>query len=324
MKAITQDKYGSADVLQLRDVPQPAPSKDEVLVKVRAAGVDPGVWICMTGQPYAARAAFGLTKPKAAVRGRALAGVITAVGADVQRFQPGDEVYGTSLGGTFAEYTVTNWQRLAPKPAALSFEQAAAVPISGVTALESVRDGGQVQPGQRVMVIGAAGGIGSFAVQIATALGAQVTGVCSAGKADLVRSLGAEDVIDYTRDEVDRDGPRYDVIIDTAGCRPLSLLRRALTPRGTLVLAGGGHDAGGLLGGYTRQLRAPLVSMFVPQTLRPLASRERAADLEELGSMIESGKVTPVVGGTYPLADAPDAIRYLAEGHASGKIVISI
>jgi len=324
MKAITQDKYGSADVLQLRDVPQPAPSKDEVLVKVRAAGVDPGVWICMTRQPYAARAAFGLTKPKAAVRGRALAGVITAVGADVQRFQPGDEVYGTSLGGTFAEYTVTNWQRLAPKPAALSFEQAAAVPISGVTALESVRDGGQVQPGQRVMVIGAAGGIGSFAVQIATALGAQVTGVCSAGKADLVRSLGAEDVIDYTRDEVDRDGPRYDVIIDTAGCRPLSLLRRALTPRGTLVLAGGGHDAGGLLGGYTRQLRAPLVSMFVPQTLRPLASRERAADLEELGSMIESGKVTPVVGGTYPLADAPDAIRYLAEGHASGKIVISI
>lgn len=324
MKAITQDKYGSADVLQLRDVSQPAPGKDEVLVKVRAAGVDPGVWICMTGRPYAARAAFGLTKPKVAVRGRALAGVVTAVGADVQQFQPGDEVYGTSLGGTFAEYTVTSWQRLAPKPAALSFEQAAAVPISGVTALESVRDGGQVQPGQRVMIIGAAGGIGSFAAQIATALGAQVTGVCSAGKANLVRSLGAEDVIDYTRDEVDRDGPRYDVIIDTAGCRPLSLLRRALTPRGTLVLAGGGHDAGGLLGGFTRQLRAPFVSMFVTQTLRPLASRERAADLEELGSLIESGKVTPVVGRTYSLADAPDAIRYLAEGHASGKIVISI
>ncbi|HXT90622.1 MAG TPA: NAD(P)-dependent alcohol dehydrogenase, partial [Trebonia sp.] len=254
MKAITQDKYGSADVLQLRDVEQPAPGKDEVLVKVRAAGVDPGVWICMTGRPYAARAAFGLTKPKVTVRGRALAGVVAAVGADVQRFQPGDEVYGTSLGGTFAEYTVTSWQRLAPKPAALSFEQAAAVPISGVTALESVRDGGQVQPGQQVMIIGAAGGIGSFAVQIAAALGARVTGVCSAGKADLVRSLGAADVIDYARDEVDRDGPRYDVIIDTAGCRPLSLLRRALTPRGTLVLAGGGHDAGGLLGGYTRQL----------------------------------------------------------------------
>ena len=324
MKAITQDKYGGADVLQLRDVAQPSPGKDEVLVKVRAAGVDPGVWICMTGRPYAARAAFGLTKPKVAVRGRALAGVITAVGADVQRFQPGDEVYGTSLGGTFAEYTVTSWQRLAPKPAALSFEQAAAVPISGVTALESVRDGGQVQPGQRVMVIGAAGGIGSFAVQIATALGAHVTGVCSAGKADLVRSLGADDVIDYAHDEVDRDGPRYDVIIDTAGCRPLSLLRRALTPRGTLVLAGGGHDAGGLLGGYTRQLRAPLVSMFVTQRLRPLASRERAADLEELGSLIESGKVTSAVGRTYPLAEAPDAIRYLAEGHASGKIVISI
>jgi len=324
MKAITQDKYGGADVLQLRDVAQPSPGKDEVQVKVRAAGVDPGVWICMTGRPYAARAAFGLTKPKVAVRGRALAGVITAVGADVQRFQPGDEVYGTSLGGTFAEYTVTSWQRLAPKPAALSFEQAAAVPISGVTALESVRDGGRVQAGQQVMVIGAAGGIGSFAVQIARASGATVTGVCSTGKADLVRSLGAQDVIDYTREEVDRDGPRYDVIIDTAGCRPLSLLRRALTPRGTLVLVGGGHDAGGLLGGYTRQLRAPLASMLTTQHLRGLASRERAKDLEELGQLIESGQVTPVIGRTYPLAGAPDAIRYLAAGHASGKIVITI
>jgi NADPH:quinone reductase-like Zn-dependent oxidoreductase len=324
MKAIAQDGYGSADVLQLREVAQPSPGQGEVLVQVRAAGVDPGVWICMTGRPYGARAAFGLARPKVAVRGRALAGVVAAAGAGVTRFSPGDEVCGTSAGGTFAEYAVASWTRLAPKPASLTFEQAAAVPISGVTALESVRDGGRVQAGQKVMIIGAAGGIGSFAVQIARAYGASVTAVCGPGKADLVRSLGAGDVIDYTRDEVDRDGPCYDVIIDTAGCRPLSLLRRALTPRGTLVLAGGGHDAGGLLGGYTRQLRAPLAAMFTRQSLRGLASRERARDLEELGNLIESGKVTPVVGRTYPLADAPDAIRYLAEGHAFGKIVITI
>jgi NADPH:quinone reductase-like Zn-dependent oxidoreductase len=324
MKAIAQDAYGDADVLQLRDVSQPQAGDGEVLVQVRAAGVDPGVWICMTGRPYAARAAFGLARPRVAVRGRALAGVVVAVGGGVTRVRPGDEVYGTSAGGTFAEYAVARWTRLAPKPASLSFEQAAAVPISGVTALESVRDGGRVQPGQQVMIIGAAGGIGSFAVQIARAYGASVTGVCGPGKADLVRSLGAGDIIDYTRDEVDRDGPRYDVIIDTAGCRPLSLLRRALAPRGTLVLTGGGHDAGGLLGGYTRQLRAPLASMLTRQTLRGLASRERAADLEELGQLIESGKVTPVIGRTWPLAGAPDAIRYLAEGHALGKIVITI
>jgi NADPH:quinone reductase-like Zn-dependent oxidoreductase len=324
MKAIAQDEYGDADVLQLRDMAQPAAGDGEMLVQVRAAGVDPGVWICMTGRPYAARAAFGLARPRVAVRGRALAGVVAAVGAGVSGFSPGDEVYGTAAGGTFAEYAVTTPARLAAKPARLSFEQAAAVPISGVTALESVRDGGRVQPGQQVMIIGAAGGIGSFAVQIAKAFGASVTGVCGPGKADLVRSLGADDVIDYTQAEVDRDGPRYDVIIDTAGCRPLSLLRRALTRRGTLVLTGGGHDAGGLLGGYTRQLRAPLASMFTSQSLRGLASRERAADLEELGQLIDSGQVTPVIGRTYPLAGAPDAIRYLAEGHARGKIVITI
>jgi NADPH:quinone reductase-like Zn-dependent oxidoreductase len=324
VKAIAQDVYGSADVLRLREVDQPSIREDQVLVQVRAAGVDPGVWICMTGRPYGARVAFGLTRPRVAVRGRALAGVVAAVGAGVRRFQPGDEVYGTSAGGTFAEYAAACWKRLAPKPPRLSFEQAAAVPISGVTALESVRDGGRVQAGQKVMVIGAAGGIGSFAVQIAKAAGASVTGVCSTSKAELVRSLGADEVIDYTREEIDRDGPRYDVIIDTAGCRPLPLLRRALTPSGRLVLAGGGHDAGGLIGGYTRQLRAPLVSMFTSQHLRGLASRERAQELEELGRLIESGAVTPVLDRTYPLADTPDAIRYLAEGHPAGKIIITV
>jgi NADPH:quinone reductase-like Zn-dependent oxidoreductase len=325
MQAIVQRQYGTVpgDVLRLEQSAKPVAAHDEVLVRVRAAGLDPGVWICMTGRPYAARVAFGLTRPRVAIRGRALAGVITAVGAGVTRFKPGDEVYGTSSKGTFAEFAAAGWKRLAPKPPGLSFEQAAAVPISGVTALQSVR-AGRVHAGQKVMIIGAAGGIGSFAVQIARAYGASVTGVCSTGKADLVRSLGAERVIDYSREEVDRDGPEYDVIIDTAGCRPLPLLQRALTPRGTLVLAGGGHDAGGLLGGYSRQLRAPWCSMLTSQHLRGLTSVERAEDLEELGRLIEAGAVTPVIGRTYPLEGAPDAIRDLAEGHAAGKTIISI
>jgi NADPH:quinone reductase-like Zn-dependent oxidoreductase len=325
MQAIVQRRYGTVpeDVLRLEQIARPVAAHDEVLIRVRAAGVDPGVWVCMTGRPYGARVAFGLRGPRVAVRGRALAGVVTAVGAGVTRFKPGDEVHGTSPSGTFAEFAAASCKRLAPKPPGLSFEQAAAVPISGVTALQSVR-AGRVHTGQKVMITGAAGGIGSFAVQIARASGASVTGVCSTAKADLARSLGAEQVIDYTREEVDRDGPRYDVIIDTAGCRPLPLLRRALTPRGTLVLAGGGHDAGGLLGGYTRQLRAPLVSMLTSQHLRGLASVERSEDLEELGRLIESGAVTPVIGRTYPLDGAPDAIRYLAEGHAVGKTVLSI
>ncbi|MFC4534449.1 NAD(P)-dependent alcohol dehydrogenase [Sphaerisporangium dianthi] len=324
MKAITQKVYGSADVLELRDIDRPPMGDDEVLVQVRAAGVDPGVWVCMTGRPYAARAAFGLRAPRVAVRGLALAGVVTAAGSGVTRFRPGDEVFGTCRTGSFAEYATARWTRLAAKPPGMSFEQAASVPISGVTALQGVRDAAAVRPGQRVMVIGAAGGIGSFAVQIAKASGARVTGVCGPSKADLVRSLGADDVIDYTREEVDRDGPRYDAIIDTAGCRPLSLLCRALTARGTLVLAGGGHDAGGLLGGYTRQLRAPLMSMFTARRLRGLVCKERAEDLEELARLIESGALTPVVGRTYPLHDAADAIRHLAQGHPAGKIILTV
>jgi NADPH:quinone reductase-like Zn-dependent oxidoreductase len=324
MRAIAQTRYGSADVLELRDVAQPSSKDGEVLVEVRAAGMDPGVWVAMTGQPYAARAAFGLTRPSVQIRGRALAGVVVAVGGGVTGFGVGDEVYGTSSRGTFAEYVVAAPKRLAPKPRNLSFEQAAAVPISGVTALESVRDGGRVKAGQRVLVVGAAGGIGAFAVQIARSFGATVTGVCGPGKVDLVRSLGADDVIDYTRAEVDRDGPVYDVVIDLAGTRPLPLLRRALTPRGTLVLTGGGHDAGGLFGGYTRQMRAPFVSMFTSQRIRGLTSHESADELEELTTLIESGAVTPVIDRAYPLADAADAMRYLVEGHPAGKIVITV
>lgn len=324
MKAIVQDRYGPADVLELRDIDRPAAGAGEVLVGVRAAGVDPGVWILMTGQPYLVRVAVGLRRPKVAVRGRALAGVVTAVGAGVTRFRPGDEVFGTCGSGSFAEYATAPAHRLAAKPAGLSFEQAAAVPISAVTALQAVRDGVRVRSGQRVLVIGAAGGVGGYAVQLAASRGGQVTGVCGAGKADLVRSLGAVDVIDYTRAEVDGAGVRYDAIIDTAGCRPLSVLRKVLTPGGTLLLVGGGHDSGGLLGGFRRQLRAPLVSVLSGQRLRGLTARERAEDLDELGRLIGSGAVTPVIDRTYPLPDAAEAIRYLAQGHPAGKVVVTI
>ncbi|GIF72364.1 NAD(P)-dependent alcohol dehydrogenase [Asanoa siamensis] len=324
MKAIAQSGYGPASVLSLRSVPEPTIRPSEVLVAVRAAGVDPGVWINMTGQPYAARVAFGLTKPKVAVRGRALAGVVSAVGSAVRGFAPGDEVYGTTGSGSFAEFAAVPSARLARKPNGLTFSQAAAVPISAVTALVSVRDGAKVRPGQRVMVIGAAGGIGAYAVQLAKAAGATVTGVCSTGKVALVRSLGAAEVIDYTAEEVDRDGPVHDVVIDTAGCRALSLLRRATTPRGTVLLAGGGHDAGGLLGGYTRQLRAPFVSLFSSQRVTGVAAGERAEYLEALTPLLEDGTIRPVIDRVYPLAEAPDAIRYLAEGHPAGKVVVTI
>lgn len=325
MKAIVQDVYGSADVLELRNIDRPPIGDEEVLVQVHAAGVDPGVWHLMAGEPYLIRAmGFGLRAPKVKVRGRDVAGVVAAAGARASRFDAGDEVYGTCESGSFAEYAAAPEQRLARKPTSLSFEQAAAVPISAVTALQAVR-GGRVQPEQQVMVIGAAGGVGSFAVQIAKASGARVTGVCSSPKADLVLSIGADDVIDYTRDAIDCNGARYDVVIDMAGNRPLSLLRRAMTPHGTLVLVGGEHGGGRVLGGFDRQLlRAPLVSMFTGQRLRGLTAKEGAEDLEAVTRLIESGAVTPVIDRTYALADAPDAIRYLAEGHAAGKVVVTV
>lgn len=325
MKAIVQDAYGDAGMLSLQDIDPPSIGDDEVLVQVRAAAVDPGVWILMTGRPYLVRLmGFGLRRPKARVRGRDLAGVVAAVGARVTRFQPGDEVYGTCDRGSYAEYAAAPERWLARMPAGLSFEQAAVVPVSAGTALQSVRAGG-VRSGQRVLVIGAGGGVGGFAVQIAKAAGATVTGVCSAAKADLVRSLGAEDVIDYARAEIDRDGPRYDVVLDTAGDRPLSLLRRAMAPQGTLVLVGGGHDKGWLMGGFDRALiRAPLVSLFARQRLRGLTAKEDVETLEELGRLIESGAVTPVVDRAYPLRQAADAIRHYSERRPAGKIAITI
>ncbi|RGA04116.1 NAD(P)-dependent alcohol dehydrogenase [Microbispora triticiradicis] len=325
MKAIVQDAYGPADVLRLSDVDRPEIGAEEVLVEVRAAAVDPGVWVLMTGRPYLMRlAGFGLRRPKVAVRGRDVAGVVAAVGAGVTRFRPGQEVYGTCTSGSYAEFARARQNRLAPKPAGLTFEQAAAMPVSGMTALQAVRDVAGVRPGQRVLVIGASGGVGSFAVQIARAYGASVTGVCSASKAGFVRSLGAGDVVDYAREEIDRDGPRYDVVVDTAGNRPLSLLRRALTPRGTLAVVGGGHVAHRFTGGMGRTFRAPLLSPFTGQRLRPVMTRERAEDLEELTRLAESGAVTPVIDRVYPLADAPDAIRHLMGGHPGGKVVVTV
>ncbi|MDT3439373.1 MULTISPECIES: NAD(P)-dependent alcohol dehydrogenase [unclassified Pseudofrankia] len=325
MKAIAQDGYGPPDVLMPREVDRPTIGDAEVLVQVRAAGVDPGVWIFMAGRPYAVRLAAGLRRPKVSVRGRAFAGVVAATGDGVTGFQPGDEVYGTTPRGTYAEYTAARADRMARKPANVTFDQAAAVPISAQTALQTVRDRCAVQAGQRVMVIGATGGVGSYAVQLAKAYGAAVTAVCGPGRAELARSIGADDVIDHTREEIDRDGPVYDVVIDTAGDRPLSLLRRALTPHGTLAIVGGSYRQGRLLGGVSRQmLRAPLLSMFVGQRLRNVTATERATDLTELTRLIESGAVTPVVDRVYPLAEASDALRHLTDGHPAGKLVVTV
>ena len=325
MKAIVQDAYGDIDVLRLDDVEVPAMGPTDVLVRVHAAGVDPGVWHLMTGRPYLVRAlGFGLRAPKVRVRGRDVSGVVEAVGRDVTRFAVGDEVYGTCETGSFAELTVSPEKRLAHKPATLTFEQASTVPISGLTALQAVRDVVHVGSGQKLLVIGAGGGVGSFAVQIATAYGADVTGVCSAGNAELVRSLGAVDVIDYAVEEIDSRGPVFDAIVDTAGNRKLSLLRRALTPTGVAGIVGGEAGSGAVFGGFERQLGAPLTSLFGGQKLRPVTAKENAADLEVVTGLIDSGAVTPAVGRVYPLADAPLAIRDNHDGHARGKAVVSV
>ena len=323
MKAIVQYEYGSADVLELSEIDKPAIADEEVLVRVRAAGLDRGVWHLMTGLPYPVRiAGYGLRAPKTRVRGREVAGSVEAVGKDVTTLAPGDEVFGIAEG-SFAEYARARADKLAPKPHGLSFEQAAAVSVSALTALQGLRDHGRVAPGQQVLIIGASGGVGSFAVQIAKALGAEVTGVCSTAKVEMVRSLGADHVIDYTRDDIAASGQRYDVILDTGGNRSLSALRRALTPRGTLVIVGA-ETGGRWLGGTDRQLRALLLSPFVDQKLTTFISPESNDDLIVLKQLIESGKVTPAIDRTYPLSEVPAAIRYMEEGRARGKVVIAV
>jgi NADPH:quinone reductase-like Zn-dependent oxidoreductase len=323
MKAIVQDTYGSPDVLELRDIEKPVVGDGDVLVRVLAAGVDPDVWHLMTGLPYLVRImGYGLRAPKTRVRGRDVAGRVEAIGRNVTRLQPGDEVFGI-CEGSFAEYANAPEDKVLPKPANLTFEQAAAVPISAITALQALRDKGEVQPGQRVLVIGAAGGVGAFAVQLAKAFGAEVTGVCSTTKADLVRSIGANHVIDYTRDDFADGEHLYDLILDTAGNRSLSHLRRALAAKGTLVIVGG-EGGGRWSGGFDRSFRALMLSPFVGQKLRMLISPERNEDLQSLKELIEAGRVTPVIDRTYPLSGAPEAIRYLAEGHARGKVVITV
>ena len=325
MTAIVHDKYGTTpdDVLRLAQVAKPSLHDDEVLVRVHAASVDRGTWHIMTGRPYPIRVAgFGLRKPKYPNPGRSLAGTVEAVGPDVTGFSPGDEVYGI-CDGSFAQYVRVRTDKLAPKPANLTFEQAAAVPISALTALQAVRDHAKVQAGQQVLVIGASGGVGTFAVQIAKAFGAEVTGVCSTSKVDTVRSIGADHVVDYTREDIAGGGQRYDVVLDIGGNRSLTQLRRALTAHGTLVIVGG-ETGGRWLGGADRQLRAIALSPFVGQKLGTFICSENARDLAELTKLIEAKKVTAVVDRTYPLSEVPAAIRRLQEGRAEGKLVINV
>jgi NADPH:quinone reductase-like Zn-dependent oxidoreductase len=324
MPAIVQDRYGTvaAEVLRLDEVGIPAIGDDEVLVRVRAAGVDRGVWHLMAGLPYLARAiGFGLRRPKTSTPGMDLAGVVEAVGKDVSDFVPGDEVFGTTKA-TYARFAAAKSNRLVPKPVTLTFEQAAAVPVSATTALQAVRRAA-VRPGDRVLIIGASGGVGAYAVQIAKAEGAHVTGVARTAKVGFVREIGADHVVDYTQADPTNGEERYDAIIDIAGNRRVAHLRRALAPKGRLVITGG-EDGGRWLGGIERNLRAQLLSPFVGQKLGAFVARQRRDDLAVVSEMIQSGAITPPVDRTYPLGEAAAAIDYLADGHAQGKVVITV
>ena len=322
MMAIAQRRYGQPDVLEYTAVDKPVVGDDHVLVRVHAAAVHPGDYFLMTGVPYVVRLAFGLRRPRNGVRGMDLAGRVEAVGRNVQGLEPGDEVFGWSTTGTLAEYACAPADNFAPKPANLTVEQAAAIPISAFTALQALRDIAKVQPGQTVLVTGASGGVGTFAVQIAKAFGAEVTGVCSTRNVDLVRSLGADHVIDYTRTDFTRTGQRYEVILDNVEAQSLSAARRALTPTGTLIPNNG--KGGRWIGPLGRIVKARLRSLFTRQALRPFLSRENRDDLLALKELIEAGKVLPVIDRTYPLSQAAVALRYVGEGHTQGKVVVIV
>jgi NADPH:quinone reductase-like Zn-dependent oxidoreductase len=324
MKAIVQDGYGSADVLQLREIDKPVVTEGGVLVRVRAASVNARDWHLMRGDPYVARPSFGLRRPRVKIRGTDFAGRVEAVGPDVQRFRPGDEVFGEA-DGAFAEYVCAPDGVVEPKPANLTFEQAAAVPLAGNTALMGVRDVARVEPGQQVLINGASGGVGTFAVQIAKSFGAEVTGVCSTRNLELIRSLGADHVIDYTVEDFTRNGRQYDVVFDLVGNRSLTDFRRALTPEGTLVLSGGGVSGGGsLFGPMGLFVKGQLMARFVHHRLLPLTVKPSQENLATLRELAESGKIAPVIDRTYPLSETPEAIRYLEVEHARAKVVITV
>ena len=323
MHAIVQDTYGTAEVLHLAEIVRPAIAADEVLVQVRAAGVSRGTWHLMTGQPYLMRViGFGLRRPKNPVAGQDMAGVVVEVGSDVTRFEAGDEVFGIARGA-FAEYAAAPQDKLAHKPAGISFAEAAVAPVSAITALQALRDRGRVEAGQQVLVIGASGGVGTYAVQLAKVFGAHVTGVSSTAKADLVQRLGADHVVDYTREDFADGNGRYDLILDIGGNSSLFRLRRALQPAGTLVIVGG-EEGGKLAGGFSRTLRAPLLSLFVSQRLAMHTTKEHYADLDVLRPLLEDGSITSAIDTTYPLAETPAAMRHLEAGQARGKIAITV
>jgi NADPH:quinone reductase-like Zn-dependent oxidoreductase len=322
MRAVVQDEYGdTAGVLHAREVARPEPGAGEVLVRVSAAGVDRGVWHLMAGKPYAARLVFGLRAPRHPVRGREFAGRVEAVGPGVTALRPGDEVFGTGEG-SFAEYLVAAEAKVAPTPGSLTSLEAAVMPVSASTALQAVRDHGHVSTGQKVLVIGASGGVGTFAVQIAKAFGAEVTGVCSTAKVGLVRSLGADSVVDYTQADIADAGVRYDVVLDIGGDRPVRRLRQVLTPHGRLVIVGG--EGGGRWLGMGRQVRAALLSPFVGQRLGFFVARENAADLVVLAGLVEAGQLRPVVDRVFPLAEAAAAVDHMSGGRARGKVVVEV
>jgi len=322
VKAVVQDNYGSTEMLEIREIDKPTIGDKDVLIRVRAAGVNPADWAIMSGLPYIARPVYGLRRPAQGVRGTDVAGVVETVGAGVTRFGPGGEIFGWAKG-SFAEYASAKEDALELKPANVTFEQAATVPMAGMVALQAVRDHGRVQAGQKVLINGASGGIGTFAVQIAKWLGAEVTGVCSSRNVDMVRSIGADHVINYTREDFTQSGERYDFILDNVANHSLSSLRRALTPTGTLVPNAGRFDNRWFAGGG-RVIAANILSRFISQTLRPFLVSQNHADLVVLKELIESGKVTPVVGRAYPLSEVPQAMGVVGDGHARGKVAITV
>jgi NADPH:quinone reductase-like Zn-dependent oxidoreductase len=326
VKAIVRGRYGSPDVLELTEIDKPEPGDDEVLVRVHAASVNPADWHFLRGTPYIARLQLGLRKPKDRVLGCDVAGRVEAVGKDVTMFRPGDDVFGSPFMhglGAFAEYVCVPEDLLAPKPATLSFDHAAAVPLTASTALQGLRDHGRIEPGQRVLIIGASGGVGTFAVQIAKSFEAEVTGVCSTRNVDIARSLGADHIIDYTQEDFTKSGRNYDLIFQLAGTRSPSECRGALTPKGTLVLSSGESD-GRWIGPVERIVKALVLSPFVSQKMVSFTVKPNKEDLQFLRQLIETGKLAPVIDRTYPLAEVPEAIRYLEEGHARGKVVITV